>query len=58
VRAGDILILATDGVREELPNALNLQQPLQRTADAILAAGHTGIDDALVLVARYRGLTA
>jgi hypothetical protein len=57
VRAGDILILATDGVREEFPETLNLRQPLQRTADAILAAGNTGIDDALVLVARYRGLT-
>lgn len=55
VGAGDTLIMATDGVHEEFYEDLNLDQPPQKISDHILAcvAGHG--DEALVVVARYRG---
>lgn len=52
---GDTLILATDGVRSDFPPILRQSEPPQRLADRILDQCKTGIDDALVLVARYLG---
>ena len=54
VQAGDTLIFATDGLAQQ---SLRLGAHLspQAGADRILAAGRNGNDDALVLVARYRG---
>ena len=54
VQAGDTLIFATDGVARQ---SLRLGDHLspQAEADRILAAACNGNDDALVLVARYRG---
>ncbi|MDP9303981.1 MAG: serine/threonine-protein phosphatase [Actinomycetota bacterium] len=54
VQAGDTLILATDGVAHQSLQLLNHLAP-QANADRILATARTGNDDALVLVARYRG---
>ena len=51
---GDLLILATDGVREGFVDGLPLDGPAQRLAEQILARHQKGTDDALVLVARYR----
>lgn len=51
---GDLLLLATDGVREGFVDGLPLDGPAQRLADQILARHQKGTDDALVLVARYR----
>jgi phosphoserine phosphatase RsbX len=50
---GDVLILASDGVRADamIPDA-SVQSP-ERLAQRILAEGFKGTDDALVLVARY-----
>jgi phosphoserine phosphatase RsbX len=54
---GDTLILATDGIREGFAEGLPADTTPQRQADHILAQHRKGTDDALVLVARYRGRT-
>ena len=55
VADGDTLILATDGVNSGFARGLPLGSPPQQIADHILARHIKGTDDALVLVARYRG---
>ncbi|MBI4390886.1 MAG: SpoIIE family protein phosphatase [candidate division NC10 bacterium] len=55
VRRGDMLILATDGIREGFTEGLPPNDPPQGLADRILARHSKGTDDALVLVARYAG---
>jgi negative regulator of sigma-B (phosphoserine phosphatase) len=55
VRHGDILTMATDGVTAERAICISMQGRLEAMADGILADGSKGTDDALVLVARYRG---
>ncbi len=55
VAAGDTLVLATDGIRSGFAEGLVLENPPQQIADSILARDVKGTDDALVLVARYRG---
>jgi serine phosphatase RsbU (regulator of sigma subunit) len=55
VRPGDILTMATDGVTAERALSISMQGRLEAVADGILADGGKGTDDALVLVARYRG---
>jgi phosphoserine phosphatase RsbX len=52
---GDTLIFATDGIRNGFPQEVNLSDPPQKIADAILAKHNKRTDDALVLVVRYRG---
>ena len=52
---GDTLVIATDGVRGELTGSLRAEVPVGRLAETILAQQATADDDALVLVARYRG---
>jgi negative regulator of sigma-B (phosphoserine phosphatase) len=59
VTRGDVLVLATDGVRSDFPTALTAEGPPQRMADRILAQYRRSTDDdALVLVARYLGAAA
>ncbi|MGH7866805.1 MAG: SpoIIE family protein phosphatase [Candidatus Dormibacteraceae bacterium] len=55
VAAGDTLILATDGIKSGFARGLHLEAPPQQIADHILVGHIKGTDDALVLVARYRG---
>jgi hypothetical protein len=55
VAPGDTLLLATDGVRSGFASGLRLEEAPQQLADRILARDAKGTDDALVLVARYRG---
>jgi phosphoserine phosphatase RsbX len=55
--AGDVLIFATDGIREGFSDALQFEAPPQQLAEHILSQHGKGTDDALVLVARYRGGT-
>jgi phosphoserine phosphatase RsbX len=55
VRPGDILTMATDGVTADRALGISMQGRLEVMADGILADGSKGTDDALVLVARYRG---
>jgi hypothetical protein len=55
IRRGDMLIVATDGIRSEFLDApLPYQEP-QALADHVLARWGTQADDALVLVVRYLG---
>src|ERR1051325_6402955 len=54
---GDVLIFATDGIREGFSDGLQLEAPPQQLAEQILSQHRKGTDDALVLVARYRGGT-
>jgi serine phosphatase RsbU (regulator of sigma subunit) len=55
VSAGDLIILATDGVRGDFTPLLNGYDPPQRIAERIVERHATAQDDALVLVARARG---
>lgn len=55
IKSGDTLVFFTDGIREDFDWHLNLKQPPQRLADAILARAARQTDDALVLVGRYVG---
>lgn len=52
---GDLLVFATDGIRDGFTEALRLEDAPQRAASRILATHGKGSDDALVLVARYVG---
>ncbi len=54
---GDTLVFATDGIRRGFDEALPLHLTPQQIADGICARHSKGDDDALVLVARYRGDT-
>ena len=55
VRRGDLLVLATDGIRRGYIHRMGWMARPQQLADRILADYASGVDDALVLVARYRG---
>jgi negative regulator of sigma-B (phosphoserine phosphatase) len=55
VRAGDVLTMATDGVTAARPPRVSMDGRIEAMADGILASACKGTDDALVLVARYRG---
>jgi phosphoserine phosphatase RsbX len=55
VAVGDTLIFATDGIKEGFTDGLPVEVTPQQLADHILARSGKGTDDALVLVARYRG---
>ena len=55
VAPGDTLVFATDGIRHGFLEDLDPGLPTQELADRILATHSRGSDDALVLVARYRG---
>jgi hypothetical protein len=51
---GDTLILVTDGIRSNFADVVNVRDPPQLIADRILAEYSKGLDDALVVVARYQ----
>ena len=55
VMPGDLLMLATDGVRPDFVQSVIPAQPVQALADRILAQHVKDTDDGLVLVARYLG---
>lgn len=55
IEPGDVLILATDGVRREFVDAHPPQADVQLAASELLARFGKGTDDALILVARYLG---
>jgi negative regulator of sigma-B (phosphoserine phosphatase) len=52
---GDVILLASDGIRPDFGRVATIHLPLQRIADEILAEQALPTDDALVLVARYHG---
>jgi negative regulator of sigma-B (phosphoserine phosphatase) len=55
IRPGDVLTMATDGVTAERALYVSMHGRPEAMAGEILANGCKGTDDALVLVARYRG---
>lgn len=55
LRAGDTLVLATDGVRQGFREQIQTVRDPQDIADRILAGYAKGSDDACVVVARFRG---
>jgi len=57
VNPGDVLILVSDGIWPDYEHDVPLKSPPQRIADHILQKYYKGIDDALVLVARFDGRT-
>ena len=54
VHDGDLLVLATDGVRNDFVDGLRARDDPQRVAARILEKHDKGSDDALVLAARFR----
>jgi len=56
VTVGDILILATDGIRSGFTTGVAIGNAVQDIAESILARFATGSDDAHVVVARYAGV--
>jgi len=57
VFSGDVLILATDGVARSFGDSVMVSDSPQTIANRIGAEFKTNNDDALVLVARYTGIT-
>jgi phosphoserine phosphatase RsbX len=55
VAPGDLLILATDGIREDFAESVTASGAARPSAERILARYAKGTDDALVVVVRYRG---
>lgn len=53
VGPGDVLILATDGIRGRFGDDLDVNRPLQEVAESVLASHAKPSDDALVLIARF-----
>jgi serine phosphatase RsbU (regulator of sigma subunit) len=56
--AGDLLVLATDGIREGFAEGLRADAPLQEIADRVLTRHGRADDDALVLAGRWHGRPA
>ncbi|HYK11332.1 MAG TPA: SpoIIE family protein phosphatase [Gemmatimonadales bacterium] len=52
---GDLLMFATDGIREGFVESVSLQDAPQRSASRIMATHGKGTDDALILVVKYLG---
>jgi phosphoserine phosphatase RsbX len=55
LRPADLLIFATDGIREGFETTVDRDAPLQEIADRILDRHGKSTDDALVLVGRWHG---
>jgi serine/threonine protein phosphatase PrpC len=53
--AGDLLVIATDGIQASFDDEIKLNEPTRQIAEHILKRHYKGKDDALVLVARYLG---
>jgi negative regulator of sigma-B (phosphoserine phosphatase) len=53
--SGDLLVLATDGVRTNFSACAPIELAVQEIADAILARHGKATDDAMVVVVRYLG---
>jgi phosphoserine phosphatase RsbX len=58
IATGDLLVLATDGIRSAFAAVVDVEDEPQFIADSILDRCAMASDDALVLVARYRGAPA
>jgi phosphoserine phosphatase RsbX len=57
LRPGCLLVIASDGIAENYLDGLDFTAPAVRLAERILREHGRATDDALVLVARHRGLS-
>jgi phosphoserine phosphatase RsbX len=55
VSPGDTLLFATDGIASDFAEVATINGPLQAIVDRVLAKANKGTDDALVMIARFRG---
>ncbi len=55
IQRGDLLLLATDGIRVGLGERVSVLETPRQNADRLFAWGRLPKDDALLLVARYAG---
>jgi negative regulator of sigma-B (phosphoserine phosphatase) len=55
---GDLMVFATDGIRNDFTEKISLGESPQRLAERILEQNFRGIDDALVLAIRYTGASS
>jgi serine phosphatase RsbU (regulator of sigma subunit) len=55
LRPGDLLVFATDGIRDGFAEGLRPDTPLKEIADRVLACHGRANDDALVLAGRWNG---
>jgi phosphoserine phosphatase RsbX len=58
ISPGDLLVLASDGIRAEFEEDLIIKTAPRRIADAVLQRYFKGTDDAMVLAVRYLGANA
>lgn len=58
IRPGDLIVIASDGIAENHLDGIDFAAPTPATAREILATYNKGTDDALVLLARHRGISA
>jgi serine phosphatase RsbU (regulator of sigma subunit) len=55
ISAGDLIVFATDGVREDFADLIDPRDPMPQLVQRILAKKFRGNDDGLVLGCRYTG---
>jgi serine phosphatase RsbU (regulator of sigma subunit) len=55
IRAGDLLVMATDGITEDHLERIDFAAPARVIAEEILSKHAKETDDAMVLAARHRG---
>jgi negative regulator of sigma-B (phosphoserine phosphatase) len=58
IEPGDLLAFATDGIRADFEKEIHFANPLQVSADRVLARCGKATDDALILIARWNGRPA
>jgi negative regulator of sigma-B (phosphoserine phosphatase) len=56
LQAGDLLVLATDGIASRFPSEIERSASCEEVAQAVLRRCAKDTDDALVLAARWRGV--
>ena len=54
VGLGDVVVFATDGVREDFSDLINPHDPLEQIVDKVITQKFRGTDDGLVLACKYR----
>lgn len=55
VYPGDLMVFATDGIRNGFAETINFADPPRRLVEQVLEQNFRGVDDALVLAIRYLG---
>lgn len=55
VSAGDVVVFATDGMREDFSDIVNPADPLPQIVEKIMTQKFRGTDDGLVLACKYVG---